>query len=62
MTLFHYIEKYIDLSIASIIYMKTLRPTYINQNKAIQLTNLNNSFSMENEKRAAQVGLEPTTY
>ena len=25
-------------------------------------TNLNNSFSIENEKRAAQVGLEPTTY
>ena len=25
-------------------------------------TNLNNSFSIENEKRAAQVRLEPTTY
>ena len=25
-------------------------------------TNLNISFSMENEKRAAQVGFKPTTY
>ena len=25
-------------------------------------TNLNISFSVENEKRAAQVGLEPTTH
>ena len=40
--------------------MKTLRPTYIN--KQGNTTNLNNSFSIENEKRAAQVGLEPTTH
>ena len=39
-------------------YMKTLRPIYI---KTGNTTNLNNSFSIENEKRAAQVGLEPTT-
>ena len=41
-----------------------VRYTYIHvyQNQAIQLTNLNVSFSMENEKRAAQVGFEPTAY
>ena len=31
-------------------------------NKQGNTTNLNNSFFTENEKRAAQVGLESTTY
>ena len=39
-------------------YMETVRPTQLKQGNT---TNLNISFSMENEKRAAQVGLEPTT-
>ena len=34
----------------------------IHKSKQGNTTNLNISFSMENEKRAAQVGLEPTTY
>ena len=34
----------------------------LHKSKQGNTTNLNNSFSMENEKRAAQVGLEPTTY
>ena len=41
--------------------MKTLRSIYVNKNKA-NTTNLNNSFFTEKEKRAAQVGFEPTTY
>ena len=41
-------------------YMKYLRPIYINQQE--NTTNLNNSFSIENDKRAAQVELEPTAY
>ena len=34
----------------------------LNQGKAIQHTYLNISFSIDNEKEAAQVGFESTTY
>ena len=34
----------------------------LHKSKQGNTTNLNISFSIENEKRAAQVGLEPTTY
>ena len=34
----------------------------LHKSKQGNITNLNNSFSMENEKIAAQVGLEPMTY
>ena len=46
------------------ICMKTVNPTYVvhNQSRAIYVTNLNISFFYENDKRAAQVGLELTTY
>ena len=36
--------------------------SYRPKSKQGDTTNLNISFSMENEKKAAQVGLEPTTY
>ena len=39
-------------------YMGTVRT----KSKQGNTTNLNISFSMENEKRAAQVGFEPTAY
>ena len=34
----------------------------LRKSKQGNTTNLNISFSMENEKRAAQVGFKPTTY
>ena len=34
----------------------------LHKSKQGNTTNMNISFSMENEKRAAQVGLEPTTH
>ena len=34
----------------------------LHKSKQGNTTNMNISFSIENEKRAAQVGLEPTTY
>ena len=34
----------------------------LHKSKQGNTTNMNISFSMENEKRAAQVELEPTTY
>ena len=40
-------------------HMGIARPKPIQGNTT---TNLNISFSIENEKRAAQVGLEPTTH
>ena len=39
-------------------YMVAVRP----KSKQINTTNLTISFSMENAKRAAQVGFKPTTY
>ena len=35
---------------------------HVHKSKQGNTTNLNISFSMENEKRAAQVGYEPTTH
>ena len=46
------------MSSGSTMYMGTVRP----KSRQGNTTNLNISFSTENEKRAAQVGLEPTTY
>ena len=46
------------------VYMKTLKPTYVHctyMYMYVNTTDLNNSSFIENEKRAAQVGLEPTT-
>ena len=34
----------------------------LHKSKQGNTTNMNISFSIENEKRSAQVGLEPTTY
>ena len=42
--------------------METIRPTYIHKSKQGNTTNLKIYFSMENEKRAAQVGFQPTIY
>ena len=36
--------------------------SYTYTNKQHNTTNLNNSLSIENEKRAPQVGLKPTTH
>ena len=41
-------------------YVET--PIYIRKSKQGNTTNLNIFFSMENEKRAAQVRLEPMTH
>ena len=42
--------------------METVRPVRVHRSKQGNTTNLNISFSKENEKRAAQVGLEHTAY
>ena len=49
----------------TVMYMHVCSCTWelIDRHKSKQgKTNLNTSFSIENEKRASQVGLEPTTY
>ena len=55
-----YIYMYIYIHIIIYIYIGKLVDLY--KSKEGNTTNLNISFSMENEKIAAQVGFKPTTY